>query len=216
MEKSEAGSQKSEGPQWPRDWDAEIPGRFAGLIFDCDGTIVDTMPVHFLAWCRAMERVKLHFPEDRFYKFAGAPSVTIIETLAREQGVNVDAVAVAHLKEEIYVESLEKLEPIHSVVAIARREKGRRKLAVASGGWKRVVKESLTVVGVEDLFDAIVGADDVERGKPEPDVFLKAAERIGVGPENCLVYEDGDLGIEAAKRAGMEVIDVLTWYLPRQ
>jgi beta-phosphoglucomutase family hydrolase len=201
--------------QWPRDWDAEIPERFSGLIFDCDGTIVDTMPVHFLAWCRALERVKLHFPEDRFYKFAGAPSVTIIESLAKEQGVDVDAVAVAHLKEEIYVESLEKLEPIHSVVAIARREKGKRKLAVASGGWKRVVKETLTVVGVEDLFDAIVGADDVARGKPEPDVFLKAAERIGVLPGNCLVYEDGDLGIEAARRAGMEVMDVRPWYLPR-
>jgi HAD superfamily hydrolase (TIGR01509 family) len=186
------------------------------LLFDCDGTIVDTMPVHFMAWCKALERVKLHFPEDRFYSFAGAPSVTIIETLAKEQGVDVDAVAVAHLKEEIYVESLEKLEPIHSVVAIARREKGKRKLAVASGGWKRVVKETLTVVGVEDLFEAIVGADDVERGKPEPDVFLKAAEKIGVLPANCLVYEDGDLGIEAARRAGMKVIDVRPWYLPRK
>ena len=102
------------------------------------------------------------------------------------------------------------------MVAIARREKGKRKLAVASGGWKRVVKESLTLVGVEDLFDAIVGADDVEKGKPEPDVFLKAAEKIGVLPGNCLVYEDGDLGIEAAKRAGMEVIDVRPWYLPRR
>lgn len=207
---------KKEVAVWPRDWDARIPERFLGLIFDCDGTIVDTMPVHFMAWCKALERVKLHFPEARFYGFAGAPSVTIIETLAKEQGVTVDAEAVAHLKEEIYVESLENLEPIHSVVAIAKREKGRRKLAVASGGWKRVVKESLTVVGVEDLFDAILGADDVKKGKPEPDVFLKAAEKIGIAPANCLVYEDGDLGIEAARRAGMEVIDVRPWYLPRK
>jgi len=201
--------------EWPRDWDAPIPERFRGLIFDCDGTIVDTMPVHYLAWCKALETGKLHFPEERFYSFAGAPTVTIIETIAKEQGVVCDAEKIAVLKEHFYVESLENLEPIHSVVAIARREKGRRKLAVASGGWKRIVKQSLTLVGVEDLFEAIVGADDVVRGKPEPDVFLKAAEMIGVKPEACVVYEDGEMGIVAAKRAGMEVIDVRPWYLPR-
>lgn len=203
------------GLSWPGDWEAEIPGRFKGLIFDCDGTVVDTMPVHFVAWCKALEGVKLHLPEERFYAFAGMPTATIIALLAKEQGVECDAEAVAREKERIYIASLESLEPIHSVVAIARREKGRRKLAVASGGWKRVVKQSLTVVGVEDLFEAIVGADDVVHGKPAPDVFLLAAERLGVKPEECLVYEDGELGIEAAKRAGMEVIDVRPWYLPR-
>ena len=203
------------GGQWPDDWKAPIPERIRGLIFDCDGTIVDTMPVHFLAWSKALEEVKIHFPEERFYSFAGAPTVTIIQTLAREQGITCDPEEVARHKEKIYVESLENLEPIHSVVAIARREKGKRKLAVASGGWKRVVKQTLTVVGVEDLFEAIVGADDVVHGKPAPDVFLKAAQMIGVPPEQCLVYEDGDLGIEAAKRAGMEWIDVRPWYLPR-
>ncbi len=209
-------SEPAKTPQWPRDWDALIPQRFRGLIFDCDGTVVDTMPVHYMAWCKALAQVKLRFPEDRFYGFAGAPSVKIIEIIAQEQGVQCDAEALAHLKEKIYVESLENLEPIHSVVAIARREKGKRKLAVASGGWKRVVKESLTIVGVEDLFDAIVGADDVEHGKPAPDVFLKAAQLIGVPPAECIVYEDGDLGIEAAKRANMHVIDVRPWYLPRK
>lgn len=204
------------GLEWPRDWEAPIPARYKGLIFDCDGTIVDTMPVHFMAWCRALEAVKIHFPEDRFYSFAGAPTVTIIQTLAKEQGVVCDAVEVAHAKEKIYTESLENLEPIHSVVAIARREIGKRKLAVASGGWRRVVKQSLTVIGVEDLFEAIVGADDVEHGKPAPDVFLKAAAMIGVKPEECLVYEDGDLGIDAAKAAGMAWIDVRPWYLPRK
>ncbi len=203
-------------PQWPQDWDAPIPPRFQGLIFDCDGTIVDTMPVHYLAWTKAMKDAKLQFPEARFYSFAGAPTVTIIQILAREQGITVDAEHIAHLKEQYYVESLENLEPIHSVVAIARREKGKRKLAVASGGWKRVVKHTLTVVGVEDFFEAIVGADDVTHGKPAPDVFLKAAELIRLPPAACLVYEDGDMGIEAAHHAGMEVIDVRPWYLPRK
>lgn len=202
--------------RWPEDWEAEIPARFRGLIFDCDGTVVDTMPVHYAAWCRALSEVGIRFPEDRFYSFAGAPTVTIIQTLAREQGVTCDAEAVAHEKERIYVASMGELEPIHSVVAIARREKGKRKMAIASGGWKRVVKESLAVIGVEDLFDAIVGADDVVHGKPSPDVFLRAAELIGVAPAACVVYEDGELGFEAARRAGMEVIDVRPWYLPRE
>ena len=205
----------SRTPQWPADPDAPIPANIRGLIFDCDGTLVDTMPLHFLAWVKALDKVGLHFPEERFYSFAGAPTRTIIEIISKEQGIPVDAQAIAVDKEHIYVESLEKLEPIHSVIEIARREKGKRKLAVASGGWKRVVKQSLTVVGIEDLFDAIVGADDVIHGKPAPDVFLKAAELIGIPPENCLVYEDGDMGIVAAKAANMPVIDVRPWYLPR-
>jgi HAD superfamily hydrolase (TIGR01509 family) len=114
------------------------------------------------------------------------------------------------------VASVAQCEPIHSVVEIARRERGRRKLAVASGGWKRVVKESLTVIGVEEWFDAIVGGDDVQHGKPAPDVFLLAAQRIGLRPDECVVYEDGELGFVAAKAAGMAVIDVRPWYLPRK
>jgi HAD superfamily hydrolase (TIGR01509 family) len=143
-------------------------------------------------------------------------SVAMIQTLAKQQGIACDAEAVAHEKERIYVESVAGCEPIHSVVEIARRERGRRKLAVASGGWKRVVKETLTVVGVEDWFDAIVGGDDVVHGKPAPDVFLLAAQKIGVPPANCVVYEDGELGFVAAKAAGMRVIDVRPWYLSKK
>jgi beta-phosphoglucomutase family hydrolase len=202
--------------RWPRDWDAEIPSWVRGLIFDCDGTVVDTMPVHYMAWCRALESVGLHMPEQMFYSFAGMTSVAMIRSLSKEQGVTCDAEAVAHEKERIYVASVAGCEPIHSVVEIARRERGRRKLAVASGGWKPVVKESLAVIGVEDWFDAIVGGDDVTHGKPAPDVFLLAAQKIGVDPSACVVYEDGELGFQAAKAAGMTVIDVRPWYLPRK
>ena len=103
------------GHVWPQDWEAEIPERFRGLIFDCDGTVVDTMPVHYQAWCKALQQVGIKFPEDRFYSFAGAPTVTIIQTLAREQNIACDPEAVAHNKEHIYVESMGELEPIHSV-----------------------------------------------------------------------------------------------------
>lgn len=201
---------------FPSQPDAPLPSWVQALIFDCDGTLVDTMPLHYLAWKKAMAGIGIDFHEDRFYQFAGAPTVTIIETLAKEQHITCDPVATANLKERYYMESLQTLEPIHSVMQIAHREKGKRKLAVASGGWKRVVIASLAVVGIENLFDAIVGAEDVPNGKPAPDVFLKAAELLGVDPKNCIVYEDGDLGIEAAKAANMLCIDVRPWYLPRK
>jgi len=169
-----------------------------------------------MAWSKTLARYNISFPEPRFYSFAGALSTTIVKTLADEQGVTCDPVAVAHEKELLYESSLRDLEPIHSVVAIARRELGKRKLAIASGGRKRAVRESLAVIGIADLFEVIVGAEDVTHGKPSPELFLKAAELVGVNPANCLVYEDGDFGIEAARRAGMECIDVRPWYLPRK
>lgn len=202
--------------KWLTDPTAPIPDDIQGLIFDCDGTLVDTMPIHYVAWCDMLKRHGMEMNEDRFYSYAGWPTVKIIEALAKEKGVKCDPDAWAHEKEELYIEGMSKLQPIQSVIALAQREKGRRKLAVASGGWRRLVKQSLTIVGIEDLFDAIVGADDVVHGKPAPDVFLKAAQLIGVPPEKCVVYEDGEPGFLAAKAAGMHLVDVRPWYLPRK
>jgi HAD superfamily hydrolase (TIGR01509 family) len=199
-------------PQWPRDPEAPIPEQYQGLIFDCDGTLIDTMPVHYKAWCKALALHNLSLPEDRFYALAGATSRAIVAMLAKEQGVDCDPLEVSHQKEDFYQASLRDLEPIHRVVAIAKREKGRRKMAVASGGRTQAVRVSLEVIGVTDLFSVVVGMDDVVHGKPDPELFLMAAKMLQVPPEKCLVYEDGDLGIQAAKRAGMGYIDVRPWY----
>ncbi len=201
---------------FPNDHAAIIPERFKGLIFDCDGTLVDSMPLHYLAWREAMRAVNIQISEDQFYFFAGMPTVKIIETLAKEQHVVVDAQAAAEEKERLFLAKIELLQPIHRVLEIVQREKGRRKMAVASGGWKNIINRSLAAVGLEAMFDAIVGADEVQHGKPAPDIFLKAAESLQLKPAECLAYEDGNLGIEAATAAGMQVIDVRPWYLSKR
>jgi len=220
------------GRGWPADPEAEIPDDIEGLIFDCDGTLVDTMPVHFEAWTEALAQVGLKFPIEKFYSLAGMASVPIIELLAHEQSfpspLPFDPTGVAHKKEDLYFTMISRVKEVTVVANIARRERQRRtttteitstttpqhrKLAVASGGWKDVILKTLGTAGLADgIFDAIVGADEVKLGKPNPDVFLEAARRIGVDPKRCLVYEDADLGLQAAKAAGMASIDVRPWY----
>lgn len=187
-----------------------------GIIFDCDGTLVDSMPIHFLAWHQTMTEVGLVFGEDRFYALGGMPSHRIIDLLAREQNIPVDPDATAHRKEQAFLELIHLLERIDPVVAIAREYRGVKPIAVASGGFREIIQRQLHQVGIADWFDVVVTAEDTVRHKPEPDVFLVTAERLGVPPHRCIVFEDSDLGIEAARRASMDWIDVRTFYQPKR
>jgi len=191
-------------------------GLAAGLIFDCDGTLADTMPLHFISWRAALERHEIKFDEDRFYSLAGQPTVQIIETLLREQSIVGDASAIAVEKENEFLNVLPQVEPIKSVVDIARQFRESHPMGVGSGSNRDVVIEVLKHIGLEGFFDAIVGAEDTDRHKPEPDVFLEVATRIGVQPDQCRVFEDADLGIEAARRAGMSWFDVRAIHTPRR
>lgn len=185
-----------------------IPPDIRGLIFDCDGTLVDTMPVHFEVWREVLAEHGVAISEERFYQLAGVPSVGVAETLAAEQGRSVDARAIAEEKDRRYLVLDEHGRPLEPIVEIARREKGRLRLAVASGNVTSIVDRTLAGAGIAELFEVVIGADQVKRGKPSPDMFLLAAERIGVPPSECLVYEDADLGIAAAHAAGMRAVDV--------
>ena len=186
------------------------------IIFDCDGTLVDSMPVHYVAWHETMSRYGISFPEDRFYSLGGVPSDRIIEILASEQGLKLDAVSVAHEKEQAFLDKIELLVPIEAVVEIVRQNRGVKPIAVASGGFLPVILRQLQQMAMHDWFDAIVTAEDTSKHKPEPEVFLEAARRLGTAAEHCVVFEDADLGIEAARRAGMHCIDVRTFYTPRR
>lgn len=179
-----------------------------GLIFDCDGTLADTMPLHWRAWRTIAARHGFEFGEDRFYALGGVPSRDILRMLSVEQGLRFDPLAVAHEKEAEYLPLIQQVEPIGAIVAIVHANQGRRPMAVASGGTRPIITQVLRHLGILDCFQAIVTSEDVQRQKPAPDIFLEAARRIEIPPHACRAYEDTDLGLEAIRAAGMEAVDV--------
>jgi len=183
---------------------------YAGLIFDMDGTLADTMPKHFIAWSKSMAAHGIEFPEQRFYALGGVPAVHIINMLAAEQGVFVDAVQLAEEKEALFLESVQEVQPVLPVKAIAEFHRGHIPMAVATGSQKWVAEKILRSLGMLDWFGAVVGAECVEQPKPAPEVYLRAAALIGVDPGRCHAFEDTALGMEAARRAGMTVLDIHT------
>jgi HAD superfamily hydrolase (TIGR01549 family) len=185
------------------------------LIFDCDGTLADTMPAHYRAWTSTLVRYGLTFSEERFYAWGGIPSHRIVARLAEEQRLDVVADQIAREKEAAFLQFVAAVRPIPAVIDIARRHRGRLPMAVASGGLRPVITKILGQLGIADWFNVLVTAEDTERHKPEPDVFLEAARRLGVGPSACIVYEDTEVGLEAARRAGMAGIDVRPMYSQR-
>ena len=185
-----------------------IPAReFGGYIFDCDGTLADTMPLHFRAWTRLVHELGGSFPEDFFYRLGGTPTEQILRLLVDEQGLKVDDVhAAAQRKEEYFLEMIHEVKPIEPVLRIARQWYGIKPLGVASGGFRRQIEQTLDALGIRSMFKAIVCAEDTARGKPFPDPFLEAARRLEVPASECVVFEDSPLGVRAAKAAGMECV----------
>lgn len=181
-----------------------------GYIFDCDGTIADTMPAHYRAWTRAMNELGGTFPEDVFYSWGGKPTTVIVEQLNEKYGLSLDPVATSRIKEAYFMELIPEVLPIEPVVALVKQFHGTAPMAVASGGHREVVIKTLDALGLTHYFDTIVGMEDVKHGKPAPDPFLEAARRLGVEPSACLVFEDSPTGVAAAKAAGMAYVLVPT------
>ena len=179
-----------------------------GLIFDCDGTLVDTMPIHFKAWSSTTKVHGLVFPEYRFYALGGVSPFEVLRILSSEQGVEVDPEAVTREKESRYMELIAEADEIPEVMQIVRENHGKIPMAVASGGTPETVEGILDHCGIRHYFDAIVTSEDVEKPKPAPDTFLEAARRINVAPEKCRAYEDADMGMKAILAAGMDAVDV--------
>ena len=183
----------------------KIPdGDFAAYIFDCDGTLGDTMPLHYSAWCAVLKERRLDFPEALFYELGGVPTERIVEILNERHGLDMPVVETARQKEELYLKGIEQIGPIEPVVEIVNQVYGKLPMAVASGGHRRIVTRTLSCLGILEKFNTVICAEDYRRGKPFPDPFLTAAERLGAPAEKCLVFEDTNTGIEAARAAGMQ------------
>jgi beta-phosphoglucomutase family hydrolase len=188
------------------------PPNTAGLIFDCDGTLADTMPIHFRAWQAMLARHGITFTEQRFYELGGMPTSRIIRLLSAESGIAVDDVdAMIHEKEQAFLTRLQEVRPIEVVTRVAEAHRGVLPMAVASGGYRDVVQLTLDTIGVRTWFATVVTAEDTLHHKPEPDVFLEAARRLKVEPTRCVVFEDTAIGLEAARRANMVGIDIRLW-----
>ncbi|WP_231603278.1 HAD family hydrolase [Neorhodopirellula pilleata] len=189
-------------------WQSDLTGQFDGLIFDCDGTLSDSMPLHYIAWRDTMAARGIKFPEDRFYSMGGMPTEKIIAILCDEQNKSVDVDETSHAKEQAFEDLMDRLEPLSVVVDVAKSHRGKLAMAVASGGIRRIIDRQLAQMGITEWFDAIVTSEDTELHKPEPDAFLLAAKLLDVEPTRCLVFEDSPLGFAAAEAAGMRWVDV--------
>ena len=184
--------------------------RFGGYIFDCDGTLADTMPLHFRAWTRAMDDFGGKFPEGLFYSWGGKPTSVIVVELNAMFGLSLDVEKTVRRKEDYYLALIPEVKPVGLVLGFAKTIHGSAPLAVASGGHHELVDATLAALGVTELFDAVVCAEDYANGKPAPDPFLEAARQLGVPARDCVVFEDSPTGIEAAEAAGMAHVFVPT------
>jgi len=181
-------------------------GSFRAYLFDCDGTIADSMPLHYKAWKKALAEYGCTYDEDLFYAWGGKPVRKIIADLNEMHGLNMPIDALAERKESYYHAQLPELRGIPEVIEHIEAQHGRIPFAVVSGSRRASVVGSLTALGLLDKFDVLVCAEDYKHGKPAPDGFLLAAHKLGVAPKHCLVFEDTELGITAATAAGMKSV----------
>jgi beta-phosphoglucomutase-like phosphatase (HAD superfamily) len=183
-------------------------GPFKAYLFDCDGTIVDSMPLHYVAWKRVLLDWDCEFPEELFYSWGGMPVTEIIATLNTRQGLSMPVEEVERRKEALYFDILSELKAVPEVLEHIEFSHGHVPFAVVSGSTRDSVTRSLEMLGILDKFDTLVCAGDYAKSKPDPEPFLIAAKRLGVAPEDCLVFEDTEMGIQAATAAGMASVKV--------
>ena len=185
-------------------------GPFCAYLFDMDGTIADSMPLHYIAWKQALAEYGCPlFPEDLFYSWGGMPVREIVATLNQRHGLSMPIEELAHRKEGLYYELLPKLTAVPEVLEQIEEAHSRIPFAVVSGSTRESVTKSLDVLGLSDKFDVLVCAGDYTNAKPDPEPFLLAAQKLNVPPASCLVFEDTAMGIEAATAAGMQSVRVL-------
>lgn len=183
-----------------------------GLIFDLDGTLADTMPIHYIAWKNAAASYGIDFTAELFMELAGIPLYPTVEKLNQIFGKNIDPREMGDLKEAEFERNMHQTSEIKIVTDLVRANHGKMPMAIGTGGARRLVLKTLEIIGLKEYIDVIVCSEDVSNYKPHPETFLKCAEQMDIDPVDCEVFEDGKLGIQAAQAAGMMVVDVTQYY----
>ncbi len=184
------------------------PGPHSAYLFDLDGTVADSMPLHYIAWKQAIEERGGTFPERLFYQYGGIPLLRVVELLNERYGTALDPRTVVDRKEALYLAMLAELKPVADVLTVIEQSTGKIPFAIVSGSPRASIRATLTQLGLLHHFPVLVGMEDYTRGKPDPEPFLNAARILGAAPEACLVFEDAEAGIAAAAAAGMACVRI--------
>ncbi|MDP4210576.1 MAG: HAD-IA family hydrolase [Bacteroidota bacterium] len=190
----------------------EVEPGVKGLIFDLDGTLADSIPVHIHCWEETCKTFNYKFPLDIMIKMTGMPTRRFAEYIKQDSGCSLSVDDIMHMKQAHFYKLAHTIKPVEKVAQFVKENFGKIPMSIGTGGGKRSSGLILEAIGMRDYFDVIVTADDVTRHKPEPDTFLKCAELMGIEPEACQVFEDGEKGMEAARTAGMVITDVRQYY----
>lgn len=186
----------------------EIHPKAKALIFDLDGTLSDSLPVHIASWHVVCEKLNCTFDERILVEMTGMPTISFALRIKKENNLLIDAKEIVIMKQKEFWRNINHIKPHIAVINLMKSAYGKIPMAVGTGASRQSAMLQMKELMIDHFFDVIVTADDVDSHKPEPDTFLKCAQMLNVEPQYCQVFEDGELGMLAAQTAGMFLTDV--------